>query len=202
LSGLRYPSIEITGHRILWKSKVRHRDVSPSNIMYYRDSSGKVVGVLNDYDLSSMNIVPSGRERIGAVPFMALKLLTTQAIEGKVEHLYQHDVESFIWVLTWVSLRYEDGKLRRNGRPFDDWLRVDAKGCHENKSSFLFQVKDDDDDIISSKSHQPAWQIALSCLRLLLKESYEKMDGEHVFQNLLCAQIPLSLRKELPPVDL
>jgi len=171
--------------------------------MYYRDSSGKVVGVLNDYDLSSMNIVPSGRERTGTVPFMALKLLTNKAIEGKVEHLYQHDVESFIWVLTWVSLRYEDGKLRTNERPFDDWLRVDAKGCHEKKSSFLFQVKDnDDDDIISSKSHRTAWQIALSCLRLLLKESYDKMDGEHVFQNLLCAQIPLLLRKELPPVDL
>ena len=150
-----------------------------------------------------MNIVSSGRERTGTVPFMALKLLTTKAIEGKVEHLYQHDVESFVWVPTWVSLRYEDGKLRRNGRPLDDWLRVDAKGCYKEKTAFLFQVKDnDDDDIIPSNSHQSAWQIALSCLRLLLKESYEKMDGEHVFQNLLCAQIPLSLRKELPPVDL
>jgi len=91
---------------------------------------------------------------------MALKLLTNKAIEGKVEHLYQHDVESFIWVLTWVSLRYEDGKLQRNGRPLDDWLTVDAKGCYKEKTAFHFQVKDDNDnDIIPSKSHQSAWQI-------------------------------------------
>ena len=159
-----------------------------------------MVGVLNDYDLSSMSIVPSGRERTGTVPFMALDLLTEEAIEGKVEHLYQHDVESFIWVLTLVSLRYEDGKLRRNSMPFDDWLRVNAKGCQEEKSSFLFQVKGKN-TVKSSTSHQCAWQIALSCLRLLLKESYEEMDGEHVFQNLLYAQVPLPLRKEFPSVD-
>ncbi|OAX31445.1 hypothetical protein K503DRAFT_777572, partial [Rhizopogon vinicolor AM-OR11-026] len=39
-------------HRILWEKGVRHRDISPSNLMFYyfRDSSGRdvVVGVLND----------------------------------------------------------------------------------------------------------------------------------------------------------
>jgi hypothetical protein len=31
---------------------------------------------------------------------MALELLTKEAIEGKVKHLYRHDAESFLWVLT------------------------------------------------------------------------------------------------------
>jgi len=78
--------------------------------MYYRNSKGEVVDVLNDYDLSSMKDIPTGRERTGTIPFMATDLLTPAAINGEVEHLYQHDAESFIWVLTWVSLRY--GKLR------------------------------------------------------------------------------------------
>jgi len=32
--------------------------------------------------------------------------------------------ELFVWVLTWVSLRYEDGKLLTwsNGRLLDVWL--------------------------------------------------------------------------------
>ncbi|KAG0694107.1 hypothetical protein DFH29DRAFT_1006643 [Suillus ampliporus] len=89
-------------HRALWKNGVRHRDVSPSNLMVYK-LGDLWIGVLNDYDLSStQNHSPSGRERTGTVPFMALDLLTKQAIAGEVEHLYQHDAESLIWVLGWV----------------------------------------------------------------------------------------------------
>ena len=53
---------------------------------------------------------PSGNERTGTIPFMAIDLLEKEAIQGKVQHLYQHDAESLIWVLAWVCLRYEDGK--------------------------------------------------------------------------------------------
>jgi len=63
--------------------------------MYYWNSKGEVDGVLNDYDLSSMKDILTSRERTGTVPFMALDL-EDGAIEGKVEHLYQHDAESCI----------------------------------------------------------------------------------------------------------
>ena len=84
---------------------------------FYLDSNGneQVIGVLNDYDLSSMKDCPTGRERTGTVPFMALDLLLDEAMEGKVEHLYQHDAESFIWVLTWITFQYKDGKFQGNG---------------------------------------------------------------------------------------
>ncbi|KAG1799527.1 uncharacterized protein BJ212DRAFT_1251972, partial [Suillus subaureus] len=59
-------------------------------------------GILNDFDLSSTQDSPSGQEHTGTVPFMAIELLMKEAIEGQVKHLYQHDAESFIWVLTWV----------------------------------------------------------------------------------------------------
>ena len=81
-----------------------------------------MIGVFNYFDLSLIQNVPSGRERTGTVPFMALELLTAEAIQGEIEHVYQHDAESFIWVLTWVSLRYDGGNLPDEGpgRLFDE----------------------------------------------------------------------------------
>ncbi|KAG2753919.1 hypothetical protein P692DRAFT_201228671, partial [Suillus brevipes Sb2] len=77
-------------HYALWECGVHHRDVSPSNLMVYKTSDGRYIGVLNDFDLSSTRDTPSGQERTGTVPFMAIELLTKEAIEGKVQHLYQH----------------------------------------------------------------------------------------------------------------
>jgi hypothetical protein len=129
--------------------------------MVYKAANGKWIGVLNDYDLSSTQLDgPSGNERTGTIPFMAIELLSPKAIERKVEHLYRHDAESLIWVLTWVCLRYEDGKLRSN-RPLDAWLKEDANGCREEKNDFL---NVEWCNTIPSSSHKSNWEVALSCL--------------------------------------
>ncbi|KAG1836239.1 hypothetical protein DFJ58DRAFT_847063 [Suillus subalutaceus] len=128
------------GHYALWGENVHHRDVSPSNLMVYK--------TLN------------GQERTGTVPFMALDLLTKEGIEGKVKHMYQHDAESFIWVLTWICLRYQEGKLLRQGRLLDEWLRVDAIQCRKEKNDFLMS----DRHIKASPSHTRNWRVARSCL--------------------------------------
>ncbi|KAG1759900.1 hypothetical protein EDD22DRAFT_1051861 [Suillus occidentalis] len=63
---------------------------------------GKLIGVLNDYDLSSLatELGPRGNECTGTVPFMALDLLT------------------------------KAGVLRpRGSRPFDEWATSDAVAC-------------------------------------------------------------------------
>ncbi|KAG2064585.1 hypothetical protein BDR04DRAFT_242129 [Suillus decipiens] len=52
------------------------------------------------------------------LPFVAIELLT----KGKIKHLYRHDAESFIWVLTWVCLRYREGTLLNKARQLDRWL--------------------------------------------------------------------------------
>src|ERR1700710_475849 len=72
LAILYWQFTSITGHRILWKYGVRHRDISASNLMYYKTSNGLIIGVLNDYDLSSVRDTPTGTERTGTVPFMAM----------------------------------------------------------------------------------------------------------------------------------
>jgi hypothetical protein len=66
---------------------VHHRDISVSNLMYYR-LDGKVHGVLNDYDLSilpdEMRIL--GTERTGTWPFMAVEMLLN--LDKKSPHIY------------------------------------------------------------------------------------------------------------------
>ncbi|OJA15691.1 hypothetical protein AZE42_08853 [Rhizopogon vesiculosus] len=69
---IRYISItsveimRIAGHYALRQRGIYHRDVSPGNMI--------LMGVLNDYDLSSLATGqgPGGNERMGMVPSMAL----------------------------------------------------------------------------------------------------------------------------------
>ncbi|KAG2741815.1 hypothetical protein P692DRAFT_20840142 [Suillus brevipes Sb2] len=182
-------------HYALWGRNVHHRDISPNNLMVYKTSDGRYIGVLIDFDFS---LSPSGRERAGTVPFMAIELLTKDAIEGQVKHLYQHDAESFIWVLAWICLRYEEGQLLRKGRPLDQWLKVDFEICSEKKIDFLYQSCY---KAQPSSSHQSNWKTALACLFSL--SVFKTMnptpteDDEIAFrtwleEHILKAEIPIS----------
>ena len=62
------------GHFALWKNGIRHRDVSPSSLMYKAEGNN-VFGVLNDFDLATVVDDVTGYDRTGTVPFMALELL-------------------------------------------------------------------------------------------------------------------------------
>ncbi|KAG2132312.1 uncharacterized protein EDB93DRAFT_911016 [Suillus bovinus] len=151
----------VKGHRALWKNGVHHRDINPSNIMGYRLRS-RFMSVLNDFDLSITD-ASKGFERTETAPFMSLELLTPEAIAGEVEHVYRHDAESFIWVLIWVCLRYEKGKLLGKGRPLDKWLMLDARRCQEKKCSYMFMV----DKIPPTQSHRKNFIIAKKCLGMV-----------------------------------
>ncbi|KIN94639.1 hypothetical protein M404DRAFT_1008200, partial [Pisolithus tinctorius Marx 270] len=124
-------------HYALWREGIHHHDVSSGNLMYYRVDS-KVMGVLNDYDLSSLtsSANPLGNERTGTILFMAIDLLEEDGQDGRVEHLYRHDMESFIYVFIWISLQYKDGKSLNPG-PLDSWAKVDARESAMKKICFL-----------------------------------------------------------------
>lgn len=110
------------GHRILRKNGVRGSNVNLGSLVVYWTPDGRVTGVFSNFDLSSTRDISLKQERARIVPFVVLGLpsgITKTVIEGK--RLYQHDAESFIWVLTWVSLRYKNGKHLRKGRSLDRW---------------------------------------------------------------------------------
>jgi hypothetical protein len=122
----------VLGHRYLWKGGIEHNDISVTNLMY--DKAKNDAGVLNDFDLANVRGCerPSGTERMGTMPFMALDLLTEDAWAGNVERLYRHDCESFAWVLLWICSRYDNGAEIKNP-PFSQFITFDFLQCYEKK---------------------------------------------------------------------
>ncbi|KAI9460375.1 hypothetical protein HD554DRAFT_2133358 [Boletus coccyginus] len=151
-------------HLALWKNGVHHRDISASNLMYKVEGS-LVVGVLIDFDLATIVDSVTGNERTGTVPFMALDLLSKEVLAGKIEHIYAYDAESFIWVLVWICLRYDDGELRKDDRPLDEWLKVDALGCGEKKLYFLNYIPQ---TLTAGRGHERNWLVAKKHLNALV----------------------------------
>lgn len=179
-------------HRILWVSDVRHYDVSLSNHMAYRTPDGLVMGIINDCDLSSSQNGTSGHERTAMVPFMAVDLVTKEAIEGNVEPLYQHVAESFIWVFVWVILQYEDGKLLSKNRPLDYMLTIDAVDCQEFKCGFLKLAMEN--RIPVSPPHSPFWSSEPSFELAYLTKIAPYMEGSCLFRTWFTAQLPSLMR--------
>ncbi|KAG2149127.1 uncharacterized protein EDB93DRAFT_1250051 [Suillus bovinus] len=159
-------------HVTLWKEGVHHRDVSPGNLMWYW-KDGKRMGVLNDYDLSSLanDPGPRGNERTGTVPFMALDLLTEEGQRGQVKHLYRHDLESFMWCFAWICFRYENGVLLpQKYRLLDEWATLDAVACGEKKYYFQGHVKP------PPRSHIPesVWKFLVDCFDVLDTHTFNR----------------------------
>ena len=117
-------------------------------------------GILNDFDLAHLRgrPRPSGTERTGTMPFMALDLLTKDAWDGKVKRLYRHDCESFAWVLLWICCRYENGKEIHNP-PLSEFLAKDFAVCYEKKLAYHSRKP------AATTSFKPYWLAVTDLLR-------------------------------------
>ena len=154
--------MRITGHVILWGKGVYHRDISPPNIMYYRDED-RAVGVLNDWDLATALSALStpNTDRTGTVPFMALQLLSTQ----DVPHLFRHDVESFIWVFLWVCGCSDESEKEVPVAPYQTWRHLDMVACMKERGNFL---RDPSPEAVNvSAHHNPNEYLCVFLGRLL-----------------------------------
>ncbi|KAF5392059.1 hypothetical protein D9757_003295 [Collybiopsis confluens] len=86
-------------HRwLVEKPRILHRDLSMSNVMFRRNADRQVLGVLNDFDLSTSVRTKgaSSDSRTGTKPFMASDLLDREWERG---HMYRHDLESLFYIM-------------------------------------------------------------------------------------------------------
>lgn len=133
----------IIGHYELWQTGFYHCDINPCALMYYRDAQGSVVGVLNDFGRAAVASRDDLEERTGTLPFLAKKLLLSELkdvsrryglspassfFEGvSTSRGAEYDVESFVYVLLWITRRFKEGKkvIPAYRGIYRDWLIVD-----------------------------------------------------------------------------
>jgi serine/threonine protein kinase len=93
----------IKAHRSLYlEGKILHRDISENNIIITDPKKADgFTGTLIDADLAKE--VGGGRtgarHQTGTMQFMAIQVLR------QIAHTYRHDLESFFYVLLWISAR-------------------------------------------------------------------------------------------------
>jgi hypothetical protein len=169
------------GHYHLWVGGVEHNDVSVKNLMY--DKRNGDCGVLNDYDLAHLDgrSRPSGTERTGTMPFMALDLLTDEAWEGKITRLYRHDCESFAWVLLWICCRYEDGKEIPNP-PLGQFITGSYNQCFEKKRPIISRLK----HLTATSSYDSFWFAVVGLLDLFIMQQLDRERAALPGQSSLC----------------
>ena len=149
----------------------------------YKVEGSRVIGVLIDFDLAARAEGVTGNKRAGTAPFMALDLLTNEGLAGEIEHVYAHDAEAFIWVLVWISLRYDNGELRNFGRPLDGWLQVDALGYGKRKLYFIYFPPK---SLTAGEGHKRNWLAAKDCLTALLQRLVKRQVWSKTSSKVTC----------------
>ena len=151
----RYLYFLASGHYGLWAQGVYHRDISDGNLMYRRDkNTGEVIGVLGDFDLSSLKAKTSrNTERTGTVPFMALDLLSTEALAGEVEHDYGHEAEAYFWVGVYDTACYDNGHTIHSAVPAQ-WNSLGAIAMGKKKLYYLTNLRKH----VATPSQKDVWK--------------------------------------------
>lgn len=64
-------------------------------------------------------------------PFVAYELCVQDATK-RPRHLYRHDLESFMWVLLWISCYFEEGRHIET-HPLHEWVNTDWGSLRRSK---------------------------------------------------------------------
>ncbi|CAL1715800.1 unnamed protein product [Somion occarium] len=157
-------------HFAMWIAGVKHCDPSEGN-MLYREKGNKNHGVLNDWDLSSVEGLSDhkGLERTGTVPFMSLELLNRKFWRGRIRREYRHDLESFIWMLPWAVFCYEDCQRKEPPDPVRLWQTGNYEQCREKKVDFTGKMA----EFIEEQRIPPQWMKIWPVVRDLMYRVHE-----------------------------
>ncbi|KAJ7217141.1 hypothetical protein GGX14DRAFT_358417, partial [Mycena pura] len=168
-------------HYALWTKDIHHTDISLDNIMVRHRRKTLRLGVVNDWDLASTPASSPGiLERTGTIPFMHPELLTEDYWEGKVPRLYLHDNSSFIWVLAFLFLRYNKGKIiKALTLPLDDLLTNDYEQARRFKAGILPMIR----KFVSGPDAQKEWAVVMELLKWTWLEGGKRDLARHSADN-------------------
>jgi len=125
--------------------------------MYDTSATNGPVGIVNDFDLATwVDHSTTNNDRTGTIPFMAIDMLNG-GLDNRIPRLYRHDMESFIWVLAYITvadIEYKDHTIEISPLPtVDTWFRddnqVDRKAHISSK--LLFHLEYDQDQEVSGR---------------------------------------------------
>ncbi|KAF8583187.1 hypothetical protein K439DRAFT_1634618 [Ramaria rubella] len=121
-------------HKLYKVAGILHRDVKPGNIVINPRGDEGNRGILIDFDHAirvADESAYSMKRKIGTHLFMS-----RNALEGTKPQTYLDDLESFYYVLVYISLVYKGpGLLNKDlPSPLDEWILPDA---HQYKGGFL-----------------------------------------------------------------
>ena len=125
------------GHRWLFEhAGILHRDINLDSMMLRREGHN-VYGVLNDMDLAvSVGVTSaSSKQRTGTKPFMAIDLLRPDP----PVHIYRHDLESMLYVLVWITSRFNNGE-EITEPPLQEWAELCGMALVGEKYRFIMSL--------------------------------------------------------------
>ena len=109
----------ITGHESLYRAGFLHRDISINNLMITEDEESPLYpAFLIDLDLAiakDREESSGARGKTGTRAFMAIGILLGE------QHSFMHDLESFFWVLFWISIHYDGPGKGSASDMFESW---------------------------------------------------------------------------------
>ena len=117
--------------------------------------TGDPVGILNNFDLATwVEHHTTNNDRTGTIPFMALDMLKG-GLDGRIPRLYRHDLESFSWVLAYVTvayIEYENHTIKDSpAGAVEKWFKdKDDREAHI-MSKFHFHEHYDEDQYVNGR---------------------------------------------------
>ena len=112
--------------------------------MYRTLKDGRIVGVLNDFDVSCIidptETLPEFSEYShfhGTKAFVSSDLLPPEDGLCVPPHRYRHDLESLLWVMRFHTERYAEGRLHYDYFPPADWIHPCPSTMYEIRLKFL-----------------------------------------------------------------
>ena len=113
--------------------------------MYDISETDEPIGTLNDFDLTTWSDHPTANsDCTGTIPFMAIDLLERGLGDCRPQ-LYRHDMESFVWVLAYITVAtivYKGDTIKISPLPnVDTWFWDDYqkdRNAHVSSKRHLY----------------------------------------------------------------